>query len=34
MTADEYYTLIQIAMTVLATAALLLVFVYLAYEKS
>lgn len=34
MTTDEFYTLVQIIITILSAAALLLVFVYLAYEKS
>ena len=34
MTADEYYTLVQIAATVLSFVALVLIFVYLVYEKS
>ncbi len=34
MTPDEYYSLVQIGITVLAAVALILVFVYLAYEKS
>jgi hypothetical protein len=34
LTADEYYGLMQITLTVLATVALILVFVYLIYEKS
>jgi len=34
LTADEYYTLVQIAVTVVSFIALVLVFVYLVYEKS
>ena len=34
MTIDEYYTLVQIGITVLSFITLVLVFVYLAYEKS
>lgn len=34
MTADEYYGFMQIILTVLATVALILIFVYLIYEKS
>jgi len=34
LTADEYYSLMEIALTVVASLALILVFVYLAYEKS
>ncbi len=34
MTADEYYSLVQIALTALSFVALVLVFVYLVYEKS
>jgi hypothetical protein len=34
LTVDEYYTLVQIGITVLSFVALVLVFVYLAYEKS
>lgn len=34
MTADEYYSLVQIGLTALSFAALVLVFVYLVYEKS
>lgn len=33
MTADEYYTLLQIGITVLSFLALILAFVYIAYEK-
>jgi len=34
MTADEFYTLLQIGITVLSLVALILTFVYLVYEKS
>jgi hypothetical protein len=34
LTADEFYTLLQIGITVAAFIALVLTFVYLAYEKS
>jgi hypothetical protein len=34
LTADEFYTLLQISITVTAFIALVLTFVYLAYEKS
>jgi len=34
LTVDEYYTLVQMSITVLSFVALILVFVYLAYEKS
>jgi hypothetical protein len=34
LTADEFYALAQIALTVLSVVALVLVFVYLVYEKS
>ena len=34
MTADEYYALVQMGITVLSFIALILVFAYLAYEKS
>lgn len=34
MTPDEYYGLVQIGITVLAFVALILIFVYLAYERS
>jgi len=34
LTADEYYSLVQIGLTILASVGLILAFVYLAYEKS
>jgi len=34
MTADEFYTLLQIGITVVSLVALILTFVYLIYEKS
>lgn len=34
MTIDEFYTLLQISITVMSFVALILVFVYLVYEKS
>lgn len=34
MTIDEFYALLQISITVLSFVALILVFVYLVYEKS
>jgi hypothetical protein len=34
LTIDEFYTLLQISITVMSFVALILVFVYLVYEKS
>jgi hypothetical protein len=34
LTADEYYTLMQIVLTAVSVVALVLVFAYLVYEKS
>jgi len=34
LTPDEFYTLLQIGIVILASVALVLTFVYLAYEKS
>jgi hypothetical protein len=34
LTADEFYTLAQMGIVVLAFVALVLTFAYLAYEKS